>query len=249
VPVIPPDPFAADDVPTGIPAATVIPLRDGPDGLETLLVRRNANLAFAGGHWVWPGGRLDPADLVAAGLDPSTVHLDDDLLAAARIAAAREAAEEASLVVPAECLTLVSHWTPPAVNVKRFRTFFFAVTLVDEHTIEVDGGEILEHRWQRPADTLAERDAGTVELSPPTVITLCRLLRHATAADVHCAAMDEGPEIFATRFATVPGGAVACYFGDAALPDGGGEITDPDAPGPRHRLWMVEGAWRYERDV
>jgi len=249
VPVIPPDPFAAPDVPKGIPAATVIPLRDGPDGLETLLVRRNANLSFAGGMWVWPGGRLDPADLVAAGLDPAVDHADDDLLAAARIAAAREAHEETNLVLPAECLTLVSHWTPPRVNAKRFRTFFFVVTLVDEHRIEVDGGEILEHRWLRPTDTLAQRDAGTIELSPPTVITLHRLARHATAADVHRSAMDGGPEIFATRFATVAGGAIACYFGDASLPDDGGDVTDVDVPGPRHRLWMVDGGWRYERDV
>ena len=25
------------------------------------------------------------------------------------------------------------------------------------------------------------------------------------------------------------------------------EPKDPDRPGPRHRLWMLESGWRYER--
>ena len=45
-----------------VPAATVILLRDGPDGLETLMLRRNSKLAFVGGMWVFPGGRVDPED-------------------------------------------------------------------------------------------------------------------------------------------------------------------------------------------
>ena len=52
-----------DEVPDAVPAATVILLRDGEDGLETLMLRRNSKLAFAGGHWVFPGGRVDADDL------------------------------------------------------------------------------------------------------------------------------------------------------------------------------------------
>jgi hypothetical protein len=33
------------------------------------------------------------------------------------------------------------------------------------------------------------------------------------------------------------------WHGDAGYADG-----KPDLPGARHRLWMVEGGWRYERD-
>ena len=33
----------------------------GDAGLETLMLRRNSKLEFAGGMWVWPGGRIDPA--------------------------------------------------------------------------------------------------------------------------------------------------------------------------------------------
>ena len=44
------------------PAATVVLLRDGDDGLEVLLARRSSKLAFHGGAWVFPGGRIDPDD-------------------------------------------------------------------------------------------------------------------------------------------------------------------------------------------
>mgnify|MGYP003343572357 CR=1 FL=1 len=45
-----------------VPAATVIVLRDTADGLETLMLRRASKLSFAGGLWVFPGGRVDDAD-------------------------------------------------------------------------------------------------------------------------------------------------------------------------------------------
>src|SRR5262245_65278263 len=95
-------------------AATVVLLRDGASGLETLMLRKNSRLAF-GGMWVFPGGRIDDADRVA----------DADELAAAANAAVREAAEEAGLVVPPSGLIPFSHWTPPLMAPKRFLTWFF----------------------------------------------------------------------------------------------------------------------------
>lgn len=44
------------------PAATVVLLRDGPDGLEAYLQLRPMGMGFAGGLWVFPGGRVDEAD-------------------------------------------------------------------------------------------------------------------------------------------------------------------------------------------
>ncbi len=49
-----------EDVPVS-PAATVMLVEDRPD-LRVLMVRRTSRLAFAGGMWVFPGGRVDPAD-------------------------------------------------------------------------------------------------------------------------------------------------------------------------------------------
>jgi 8-oxo-dGTP pyrophosphatase MutT (NUDIX family) len=44
------------------PAATVVLLRDGPGGLEAYLQRRPLGMGFAGGLWVFPGGRVDQGD-------------------------------------------------------------------------------------------------------------------------------------------------------------------------------------------
>jgi 8-oxo-dGTP pyrophosphatase MutT (NUDIX family) len=43
-------------------AATVALLRDGRDGLEAYLQLRPLGMGFAGGLWVFPGGRVDEAD-------------------------------------------------------------------------------------------------------------------------------------------------------------------------------------------
>ncbi len=43
-------------------AATVVLLRDGPDGLQVYLQRRTRTLAFAAGMYVFPGGRVEAAD-------------------------------------------------------------------------------------------------------------------------------------------------------------------------------------------
>ena len=78
----------SDEIPIR-PAATVILARDGDRSVEVLLVRRAAELAFHGGSWVFPGGRVDPNDYAVCGAD--------DIEGAARAAAVREAREEAGL--------------------------------------------------------------------------------------------------------------------------------------------------------
>jgi 8-oxo-dGTP pyrophosphatase MutT (NUDIX family) len=44
------------------PAATVITVRDGANGYEILMLRRNLNSDFVGGAYVFPGGRVDASD-------------------------------------------------------------------------------------------------------------------------------------------------------------------------------------------
>lgn len=252
-PLLPDDPFAEPDE-VAATAATVVPVRDGADGLETLLVLRNRRLAFAGGLWVWPGGRVDPTDHDAAAPDADRLTAARALEAAARRAAVREATEEAGLVLDPASLVWFSHWTPPGAGVRaasapgrshRFRTFFYLAPLSGPRPeVRIDGHEIHDHRWVTPAEAIDEHAAGRVGLSPPTFITLAHLAAHACVADLVAATLARHPEVFATTFATVPGGAVALYHGDAAY-DGAAE---PGSEGPRHRLWMLEDGWRYERD-
>src|SRR4051812_50153079 len=46
------------DVTEARQAASVIVLRDSPDGPEVLLVQRNPEARFMGGAWVFPGGAV-----------------------------------------------------------------------------------------------------------------------------------------------------------------------------------------------
>lgn len=216
-----------------IPAATVVLLRDGADGLEVLMLRRNSKLAFVGGMWVFPGGRVDPGDV-----DPE--HPADDT-ASARRAAVREAAEESALTLDPGNLIWFSHWTPPGITPRRFATWFFVSRAPGGH-VTVDGGEIHDHGWFRPADALARRNSLEIELAPPTWITLEQLLGFDDVDGALAGLGSREPEYFATRFAPVEGGAVAMYHGDAGYDD-----EDPTRPGGRHRLWMLETGWRYER--
>ncbi len=89
--------------PASIPAATVVLVRDSADGPEILMVQRGENLAFAGGALVFPGGRVDDADLVTARSPALAIGFDglDDTDAAARIACAREALEETGVLLTA----------------------------------------------------------------------------------------------------------------------------------------------------
>ena len=99
------------------PAATVVPLRDGEDGLEVLLLRRNSRGEF-GGMWVFPGGKVDAGD-----------EGPDGEVAAARRAAVREAQEEAGLVLDEHRLVVLSFWLPPPQAARRFATWFFLAPL------------------------------------------------------------------------------------------------------------------------
>ena len=85
------------------PAATVVVLRAG-DPFEFLLLRRNDKVAFMAGSYVFPGGRVDPADHPAPGsvLPPPTfADLSAAEEAAYRQAAVREVQEEANLTIAA----------------------------------------------------------------------------------------------------------------------------------------------------
>jgi 8-oxo-dGTP pyrophosphatase MutT (NUDIX family) len=218
---------------TPAPSATVILLRDTNDGIETLLLRRNSQLAFHGGAWVFPGGHIDEED-----------HVDgaaDKMLAAAQNAAVREAKEEANLVIDPQKQIFFSHWTTPIVRPKRFSTWFF-VAPAGQGTVEVDGGEIHDHSWMRPEQALGAQQAGEIELPPPTFVSITKLSVFQTVNDALTTLAGREPEIFFPRIQKVADGACCLYQGDA-----GYETENVDASGPRHRLWMIKSGWRYEQ--
>jgi 8-oxo-dGTP pyrophosphatase MutT (NUDIX family) len=219
------------DVHPAIPAATVVLLRDGRDGVEVLMLHRVSKVAF-GGMWVFPGGRVDDGDRQPG---------DDDVSAASR-AAAREALEECGLGVEPDDLVAFAHWVPPAITPRRYATYFFLARASDGDVV-VDGGEIHEHEWLPAREVLARRDRGEVDLAPPTWVTLHDLAEHDTVDEALAAARERAPiPHYETRWVTIDGGAVAMWEGDA-----GYATSDPEERGGRHRLWMVEEGWRLER--
>jgi len=229
----------------------VVVLRDAIDGVEVLLLRRDRALSFAGGMWVFPGGRIDAEDHVRPRAADPTAHdstapaaIDDAALeVAARRAAVREAAEEAGLALPPGELRRWSHWTPPPQSPKRFSTAFFVASLPhDAPEVAIDHGEIRDHRWAAPSAVLELRDAGEVGLTPPTFITLRQLLPHRDVAAVLTHADSLATiEHFATRISVRDDEILALYHGDAGYGSG-----DVGTTGPRHRLTMGT-RWHYER--
>jgi len=214
-----------------IPAATVVLVRDGTEGVEVLMLHRVSKVAF-GGMWVFPGGRVDEGDREPGGDEADW----------ARRAAAREALEECGLVVDPTDFVPFAHWVPPAITPRRYSTHFFVARASDGEVV-VDGGEIHEHEWLAAREVLDRRDRGEVDLAPPTWMTLHDLSEHDTveAALREASRRDPIPH-YETRWVTVDGGAVAMWAGD-----GGYDTIDPEQPGGRHRLWMLEDGWRVER--
>ena len=82
-------------------AATVLLVRDGGEGLEVFMVVRHRQIEFASGALVFPGGSVDPDDiLIARGLDRSGLPFGEDENACAlRVAAVRETFEECGVLL------------------------------------------------------------------------------------------------------------------------------------------------------
>jgi len=214
-------------------SATVILVRELDGHLETLLLRRNSRIAFHGGAWVFPGGRIDPGDY--------TPGAEDDVVAAARRAAVREAHEEAGLLIAPEELVWISHWTTPEGRPERYSTWFF-LAAAGNGAVQIDGDEIHEHRWMRPEVALAAQRTNEIELPPPTFVTIVKLSQYHNMKAALAGFIDRTPAIFVPRYRDVPGGICSLYEDDAGYPD-----VDIERPGRRHRLWMLKSGWRYER--
>jgi len=217
------------------PASTLALLREHDGMLQVLLVQRNAELRFAAGAWVFPGGAVDAADYLGA----------EEAAQAARHAAVRETHEETGLTVDASCIAPLSHWTTPCSEKRRFSTWIFVAPLADTVHCQpvVDGSEIIAARWLAPAEALREQRVGDLALMPPTLVTLRDLARFDDIAAV----------MANTRQRQVPSVVpVLCHYEGTVhllLPgDCGYAQARPDAEGPRHRAVLGQHGWCYRCD-
>ncbi|HVK99536.1 MAG TPA: NUDIX hydrolase [Dongiaceae bacterium] len=219
---------------TPIPSATVVLLRDTPEGLKVLLLHRNSEIAYAG-SWVFPGGRIDAHEFLKAG---------DDALQAAKLAAVRETAEEAGIEVTEPELVFLSHWTTPIIRPKRFSTWFFLAPATAED-VQVDGGEIHAFEWHSPATALQARREGRIELQPPTFVTLTLLQPFTTVAEAMAHFAAQPPAKIEPKVVKTADAVVYLYNGDAGHMEG-----NPELPGSRHRLLQrPDGDWQYLHEI
>jgi 8-oxo-dGTP pyrophosphatase MutT (NUDIX family) len=139
-------------------ASTVVLLRDARDGVEVFLVQRAASIAFMGGLFVFPGGKLDQGDVadairarIASGLDCSAVRAFSDAVdlphsVGLAVTAVRETLEEAGLLLGVtRC--------PPELDALRQRLLdgeSFA-TLLAQHALSLDLSPLAAlSRWITP---------------------------------------------------------------------------------------------------
>ena len=154
---------------------------------ELLMVRRNDKMAFMGGSYVFPGGRVDDADLPAAGVElpaPVFSDLDVEQEAAYRTAAVRELQEEASVTITAGDLYPFAHWVTPEIESRRYDTRFFLARMPEGQVAKHDEGETTALEWLSPATAIARFEHRDILLPPPTWTTIRQLAQRASIEDV-----------------------------------------------------------------
>ncbi|MCB0979070.1 MAG: NUDIX domain-containing protein [Ilumatobacter sp.] len=201
------------------PAATVMLLRDTAGGLEVFMLRRTSAAVFAGGMYVFPGGKVDPADgdgdeayVVAAirecyeeaGVlladDADGRPVDDGHPALTHRDAVYDGTVDMRALAATNGLSLrtgdlpwVAHWiTPKGETARRFDTRFFAAACPTGQTSHHDDNETVASMWVRPVDALARGQAGELMLMPPTIANLQFLAAHPTVATAMDAARTVG---------------------------------------------------------
>src|SRR5271157_81 len=186
-------------------AATVILLRQAASGVEAFLLRRTAELEFAPGAYVFPGGSVDARDadetIGWAGPAPADfgglLGVPPDRARALVCAAVRETFEESGVLLAgpanssrADLLTPWARWITPEASPRRFDTWFFAAALPPGQTAtaapegHADPGESESGTWLGPAAALEAAQAGEITLLPPTAVTLGELAGHHDVAGI-----------------------------------------------------------------
>lgn len=173
------------------PAVSVIPLRDGADGLEVFVQHRQSTMDFAAGAVVFPGGRCDPVDEakgaelelpepvlgehVAAWSTVDAAEGDPRVRARTLLATgARELAEETGLVTAPETLLPWDRWITPEGVPKRFDVAFFVLAVPaeapdqPEHTTT----EATHSLWEPVVRILSGAASGALALLTPTRVIL-----------------------------------------------------------------------------
>lgn len=213
------------------PAATVILLRPAGDVFEVLLLLRAESIKFAGGSWVFPGGRIETDDAPGQPLDSWE---------AARLGAARECLEESGLTVDPASFIPYSHWTTPENSSKRFSTWFLIGSLDQEAEVIIDDGEIVDYQWLTPAQALEKHRQQELSIMPPAYITLLELSKVHSIKAAKAFAASRKPPFYHPKMAKENREVCILYSDDAGYKSG-----NPSTPGARNRITQSDHGWQH----
>lgn len=146
---------------TPVPAATIVLLRDGTDGMEVLLLRRARTAGFVPGAYVFPGGRVDASDAGVAVLERM------DALTARQAAARLELPEGARPPALAFYLAAIREaFEETGLLVGRTAEGMSPATAADDATIDALRNDLMDDRltFADVLDHMACRiDGGAIE--------------------------------------------------------------------------------------
>lgn len=212
------------------PAATLIPIRDGENGIEVLMLKRQKRSSFLPNVWVFPGGALDDEDQ------------QDNIWASAAAAAVRETQEEAGFDFQEESLIPFSRWIAPKEAKKRFDTYFFlAQTQQDKPTLQLD--EVTDSQWITPRLALKQHHNHQLSIIPPTMVSLSWLSHFHSAEQTINFFKQKTAFTFAPKVCFQGSDTLMLYPGDCAF-----DSEDLSLNGERHRCLLKAQAWHYVWD-
>jgi len=102
--------------------------------------------------------------------------------------------DDAGLLLRADLLRPWASWVTPAQEPRRYDARFFLAALPEGQRADDATTEAESSVWARPADALAEADAGDRPMMPPTRVTLAELAEYDSVADA-LAARREIPRV------------------------------------------------------
>ncbi|HTH81026.1 MAG TPA: MBL fold metallo-hydrolase, partial [Ramlibacter sp.] len=202
------------------PAATVLLLRDTPQGFEVLMTRRSRKASFAPGAYVFPGGVIDPGESVEA-------------------AAIRESREELSLDLSGARLFVLAHWITDRDLPRRFDVSFLVARMPEGQVPVADEAEQFEPVWVRPSDALARHEQGTFFIIFPTIRTLQRLAKYKDVDEVLAACASGKPLWSSCPRAGFVKGAEVRYM-EHEMPYGELALVSPDGQLVHHLDWHAD---------
>ena len=236
------------------PSSTICLVRDTPQGVEVLMVRRTPRARFMAGAWVFPGGAVDPTDETEAAR--AAVSCSNPGMLPWTAAAVRELVEETGVwllesgpIVTSgrpsgaavyvdilernECFAgdsvrYFANWITPKPLPVRFDTRFFAATMPPGLDPVVDRIELVDARWSRPTDALELAGNGEWDVAFPTRKILESLAAFESAARLRDH-IEHQPavETIQPRLATVAGRVEILMPGDSGFEDAAAAESDP----------------------